>query len=307
MQPMPVLDRLLVKRHTAPDEVQEDIDIAWGAVKVRADSAADMYWQTPKEVWRRDSDFPPVRMPFPAIWMEWDQPDQWLTDGNRVIHRQDTEIGTHRAVLLREVESSERKIRVAPTGLIQGAQPFTVPIPRETARSFTMSCHMLREGKACLFPFAGVVHVDEMGNQLREAAWVGPVTDDRSRATVDLLHTQFGKLAILAVGLMNCKNVQLSEHESEVPIGRRQRRRNKGVTYRTIDIPGHTTGIGGTSTGDQSMPMHRVRGHFKTFAPEAPLLGQHVGTYWWGWQVRGHKKNGSVVSDYKLGERGGPR
>jgi len=26
-----------------------------------------------------------------------------------------------------------------------------------------------------------------------------------------------------------------------------------------------------------------------------------VGTYWWGWQVRGSKAAGEVVSDYEIG------
>lgn len=50
------------------------------------------------------------------------------------------------------------------------------------------------------------------------------------------------------------------------------------------------------------MALHRVRGHFKTFTADRPLLGQHVGTYWWGWQIRGKAENGINVSDYRLAE-----
>lgn len=295
-QPMPVLDRLLSKKHTMSRDLQDEVDAAWGSVKVRADSASDMYWQTPKEHWNRDSDFPPLRMPFSSIWMEWEQPEQWLTDKNVVVQRQDTEIGIHRAVLLREID-------IAPTmTLAVGDQRMTVPVPKGAAHAFTISCHMIREGQACYFPFLGIVHVDEMGKQLQETRWGGPTVDDRARPTVDLLHTQFGKLAMLALGLMNCKNVELGEHLSDVPIGRRQRRRNTGIAYRTIDVPGHTTTTQHAADGHvRTTALHRVRGHFKTFTADAPLLGQHVGTYWWGWQVRGNKKNGVVVSDYKVG------
>jgi hypothetical protein len=29
-------------------------------------------------------------------------------------------------------------------------------------------------------------------------------------------------------------------------------------------------------------------------------MGKHVGTYWWGWQLRGDPKHGIVISDYQL-------
>ena len=54
----------------------------------------------------------------------------------------------------------------------------------------------------------------------------------------------------------------------------------------------------------QRMPVAEavLRGHFKTFTEDAPLFGKVVGTFWWGWQVRGTAKNGVIVSDYKIGD-----
>jgi hypothetical protein len=48
--------------------------------------------------------------------------------------------------------------------------------------------------------------------------------------------------------------------------------------------------------------LHRVRGHFKTFTAERPLMGKHVGTCWWGWQLRGdpNPNRGIVTSDYQI-------
>jgi hypothetical protein len=43
-----------------------------------------------------------------------------------------------------------------------------------------------------------------------------------------------------------------------------------------------------------------VRGHFKTFTAEKPLMGRAVGTYSWGWQLRGDPKRGIVISDYQF-------
>lgn len=46
--------------------------------------------------------------------------------------------------------------------------------------------------------------------------------------------------------------------------------------------------------------LHICRGHFKTFTKERPLLGKHVGTFWWSQQVRGSSEHGIVHKDYEV-------
>lgn len=109
--------------------------------------------------------------------------------------------------------------------------------------------------------------------------------------------------AMWAIGLMNCRNIRLDEKTTE-KTSRKQRRPRPGISYHTIVLPNHSPSGGaptGNRNGESVVAQHQVRGHFKTFTDEAPLLGKHTGTYWWGWQVRGSKKNGVVVSDYKVG------
>lgn len=48
--------------------------------------------------------------------------------------------------------------------------------------------------------------------------------------------------------------------------------------------------------------LHLCRGHFKTYTPQAPLMGKHTGTYFWGPQLRGSGKAGEVRKDYSIGE-----
>lgn len=107
--------------------------------------------------------------------------------------------------------------------------------------------------------------------------------------------------AMWAIGLMNCKNVHLEEVEVSPRAGKKSRRKRPSVRFNTIVLPGGQSTKPVDRGGSRETAVHQVRGHFKTFTAEAPLLGQHVGTYWWGWQVRGNKKNGVVVSDYKIG------
>jgi len=108
--------------------------------------------------------------------------------------------------------------------------------------------------------------------------------------------------AMWAIGLTNCQNIKTTEIKPKPVVTKKQRRpRLPEVSYHTIIVPGRDTGDG-TSINRDVMPLHHVRGHFKTFTAERPLLGQHVGTYWWGWQVRGNADKGVVVSDYKLAQ-----
>lgn len=44
--------------------------------------------------------------------------------------------------------------------------------------------------------------------------------------------------------------------------------------------------------------LHYVRGHFKTFTPERPLLGRATGTFYWPPMLRGDAKRGVIGKTY---------
>lgn len=46
-------------------------------------------------------------------------------------------------------------------------------------------------------------------------------------------------------------------------------------------------------------PLHMVRGHYKNYGLQAPLLDKHTGTYWWTLPVHGTAQQGRVTS-YKI-------
>lgn len=101
-----------------------------------------------------------------------------------------------------------------------------------------------------------------------------------------------------ALALMNCRNVTLRERGSRGPAGQGP----TGDAFHEVVIDGNSHGQAGSAgfAGDGTGRRHLARGHFKTFTEEAPLLGKHVGTYWWGWQVRGQEGNGSIEKTYTL-------
>lgn len=101
-----------------------------------------------------------------------------------------------------------------------------------------------------------------------------------------------------ALALMNCRNVTLRERGSRAAAGTGP----AGDAFHEVIIDGTSGGSAGSAgrAGEGVSRRHLARGHFKTFTEEAPLLGKHVGTYWWGWQVRGQEDKGAIEKTYVL-------
>ncbi|UOD83348.1 hypothetical protein [Paenarthrobacter ureafaciens] len=102
-----------------------------------------------------------------------------------------------------------------------------------------------------------------------------------------------------ALALMNCRNVSLRERGSRNSQGRSA----EGDAFHEVVIEGIThrsVGDSGSGAVSGAGRRHLARGHFKTFTDDAPLMGKHVGTYWWGWQLRGQEGGGDVQKIYKL-------
>ncbi|HSN36360.1 MAG TPA: hypothetical protein VLT34_08430 [Arthrobacter sp.] len=100
-----------------------------------------------------------------------------------------------------------------------------------------------------------------------------------------------------ALALMNCRNVTLRERGA----GKRKGSAQTGDAFHEVVIDGNTRGSAdGGGEAEGTGRRHLARGHFKTFTEDAPLLGKHVGTYWWGWQLRGQEGSGVIEKTYTL-------
>lgn len=154
------------------------------------------------------------------------------------------------------------------------------------------------------------VSVDEQGKVTgMQAEWAVnqehrkgmPEPDDED----DFAMVNISMPVLWAIGLMNCRNVHTVEVTPEPRRTKKQRRpRRAGLSYHTIVLPSvrysPASAVNPEPGTLSDQPLHMVRGHTKTYTAEAPLLGKHVGTFWWGYQVRGSKDNGEIVSDYKM-------
>lgn len=117
---------------------------------------------------------------------------------------------------------------------------------------------------------------------------------------------QFTAPFLWATCFLHCKNI---EAKDVVPakklsdIWEKQSGRPL-VKYKTLVIsphfrnrPGATSGL-----GVRMNPLHICRGHFKQF-DDRPLFGKYRGLFWWESQIRGNKKQGVVLKDYKIREK----
>jgi hypothetical protein len=106
--------------------------------------------------------------------------------------------------------------------------------------------------------------------------------------------------------LLNCKNISWVEKTPELNLSRAFKKRHGEPLhkYRILTIsPGMSkaTRPGGQNIGHEILlPHHLVRGHFKTYSPERPLLGKYFGRFFWAPQARGDGKNGTIDKDYKV-------
>lgn len=115
--------------------------------------------------------------------------------------------------------------------------------------------------------------------------------------------------ALLAHSLLNCKNVEVESNAPPAKLSKRHQRKHGKplVTFKTLKVNPmggrrSSGGGGGKSVdiGGGHVSLHIVRGHFKTYTAERPLLGKHTGTYWWSANVRGSADAGVVVKNYEV-------
>lgn len=265
------------------DEYQRAVKFAepcTTAVRFDVQVAADVYWRGVKDEYRKD-ELGLLKLPYPEMWMEWIVPPGSLIESNQDI--------------MEEL-----------VGMSCGAYL------KEDGDGFSVVFMAINPESDELFLWPTVMHVvtDDAGNFIsgKAVAKFPEQMDEQlarqSAAMVDMFCTP----ALMALGLINCRNVKTAETGS-VKMRRSGTEKRRGVPprelrYSTIMLPGGGSVASQKRGGShRAAAVHRVRGHFKTFTAERPLLGKHVGTYWWGWNVRGNPERGEVQSDYVIGAR----
>lgn len=116
---------------------------------------------------------------------------------------------------------------------------------------------------------------------------------------------------LMAINFMNCRNTTLvNVTKSEGPSKKwLQRRRQKGLTYRTVTIDPEKPKRGHSVSSREGIPtekrsFHICRGHFITYTDangSKGLFGKGIyGTFWVPSHPVGDKKHGQTITTYKV-------
>lgn len=117
-------------------------------------------------------------------------------------------------------------------------------------------------------------------------------------------HHIAGFVALFTLQFLNCRNIELVDHEPD-PAASREYERHFGrplTKYKTLQIkPTGKQYEGGEQKSYQGiMPLHIRRGNFATYTDDAPLFGKYTGTFWRPATAVGERDNGIVVKDYEV-------
>jgi hypothetical protein len=100
---------------------------------------------------------------------------------------------------------------------------------------------------------------------------------------------------------LNCKNIRESIVYPPEKLNKKRLRNGKVplFSYKTLHVvSGLKPSKGSQEALGNHNRIHLCRGHIKVFTEDKPLLGKHVGMYYWDSHVRGQNREGIVVKDY---------
>jgi hypothetical protein len=101
--------------------------------------------------------------------------------------------------------------------------------------------------------------------------------------------------------LLGCKNVRVDVQSNHTGRTKEYRKHTIREEFRTINVDLiNRVASGQISLGDRKKAgLSTIRGHFKTYTAEKPLLGKHVGRWWWDNFVRGDINEGVIQKEYE--------
>jgi hypothetical protein len=283
---MPLARELLRQGVLPADVALFDVQVAYDILHAKGKIGAE--------------DLAPSRLPFPNVFMEWEveREEGPLTEEELAelrerfgvidwvdTDRESTTIDRVGARLWEERDDGDVLVCISPYCIADDG--YCV--------DFGVGYKVRLDEHGVPVQFAFVDLLPEGARQLREGINPDAVVDEFKASAKAATQA-----ALMALGLINCRNVS-TEVLGAIKMARSGTEKRRGipqrkVRYHTIVLPGG----GSVRYGSGSSAHHRATAWHKR-----PLMGKHVGTYWWGYQVRGDVEHGVVLSDYELGEAAG--
>lgn len=115
-------------------------------------------------------------------------------------------------------------------------------------------------------------------------------------------------LVCASLVLLNCKNITTEIIKPPEALNKKRRKNNKQEIFDyyvlNVTTPSRQHGYRESTEPLSHNRLHLCRGHFKEYTTDHPLFGKFTGMYWWQPHVRGQNRNGIVVKDYNVNNRG---
>ena len=248
-------------------------------------NVTNMYWAGEKDDYDWRKDFGPLIPPFPVMWLE--------------SHHEGGKLGTTSFDAgIAVTTNSPSSPLMAPIIEAQRRDPDThdregVPFTIVTVRAWAIR----HNGYFLEVPLMFAMAVDEQGRWMWNR--YGDVMDEAPQGVQAMLESVLYP-AMLAIGLVNCKNVDTEPRQTQRRGGKKSKRQPKTLDYHVIKLPRPSGGGGHGSGAGEPMAFHAVRGHFRTYTAERPLMGKRVGTYWFAAHVRGDARVGVSKATYEV-------
>ena len=131
-----------------------------------------------------------------------------------------------------------------------------------------------------------------------------PPPDDARAAYVAFM-AQLLFPALLTISFLHCKNIEIKTVSPPDKLSDKHEKKHgrRLSSYHVLEISPLRKILEQIRSGQGigfRKSLHICRGHFKTFTPDAPLFGRHIGKFWWPSQVKGSREKGITLKDYRV-------
>lgn len=239
------------------------------SIRVVSDEAAQYYFYSPREDWSFDSGaFGKIMPPFADMWLEV------MTPTRAYIHKQWV---------------PARKVRYA----------FIFCQESDGIWQVYFLASRVKHGPVVSYPAIARLVINENGVEQNIAYDQHVIPETFAVGLSENL-----SIAYLALGWINCRNVELVDVLPSASQRRKRQRKGNllGMEYKKIVLDGRSRRslTSNQEAEKRHQRLHVVRGHFKTYTAEKPLMGKLVGQYWWHQQTRGDADLGVIHHEYEV-------
>jgi hypothetical protein len=130
----------------------------------------------------------------------------------------------------------------------------------------------------------------------------GPI-DTGNKYHKKLISAMVGGALMPFLEYFHCKNIVECE---ERPLKRKTRKekvlKKSAIKFKTLAYSNTLVKRNNgpySISNDSIVPLHKCRGHFKTYTEDAPLFGKYSGRFFVQAHARGKKSNGEILKDYE--------